>query len=75
MFVMLILLSSHASLFLWWIGIVGWVSEPSVICSLTGGGFIIINIRRQTENRPLQNTLSRLQKTDSGLLMHYRPYS
>lgn len=59
MCVMSVLLSSHASLFLWWIGIVGWVSEPNVIGSYRGeGGFIIINIRSQTENRPLQNTCS-----------------
>ena len=40
---------------------------------------IIINIRGQIENRPLRasskHTLSGPQKTDSGLLMHYQPYS
>ena len=44
MCVMLILLSSHASLFLWWIGIVGWVPKPNVICSFGGGGGSLLSI-------------------------------
>ena len=74
---MSVLLSSHASLFLWWIGIVGWVSKPNVICSFRGGGRVHYYQYTQPNRKSAssKHALSGPQKTDSRLLMHYRPYS
>ena len=52
------------------------VSKPNVICSFRGGGRVHYYQYTQPNRKSAssKHTLSRTQKTDSGLLMHYRPY-